>query len=178
MYRFQAAGKILLHLCEKGNHVTFTGPAGPAKIVVAWYLENRSRFGRKLSQGDAVRGPMSKWRQLQSYLLSTGKYVTLLNAILVDSYNCASSLKFGDKRRLFCRPRNSPIYYCRMLVMKASDHLNSSGSDSHVLKKNSVRTPLNHIINYLEMALDGPLDIETRDNLSVSHAASKVFLMY
>ena len=38
----------------------------------------------------------------------------------------------------------------------------------------SVRTPLNHIINYLEMALDGPLDLETRDNLSMSHAASKV----
>lgn len=38
----------------------------------------------------------------------------------------------------------------------------------------TVRTPLNHIINYLEMALDGPLDLETRDNLSMSHAASKV----
>ncbi|TFK52362.1 hypothetical protein OE88DRAFT_1628063 [Heliocybe sulcata] len=39
-----------------------------------------------------------------------------------------------------------------------------------------VRTPLNHIINYLEMALNGPLDIETRDNLSRSHAASKSLL--
>lgn len=39
-----------------------------------------------------------------------------------------------------------------------------------------VRTPLNHIINYLEMALDGPLDGETRDNLSQSHAASKSLL--
>lgn len=29
-------------------------------------------------------------------------------------------------------------------------------------------------ISYLEMALDGPLDGETRDNLSQSHAASKV----
>ncbi|KAK0188256.1 phytochrome-like protein [Armillaria mellea] len=36
-----------------------------------------------------------------------------------------------------------------------------------------VRTPLNHIINYLEMALNGPLDSETRDNLSQSHSASK-----
>ncbi|TFY65059.1 hypothetical protein EVJ58_g2200, partial [Rhodofomes roseus] len=39
-----------------------------------------------------------------------------------------------------------------------------------------VRTPLNHIINYLEMALNGPLDIETRENLSQSHAASKSLL--
>ncbi|KAL0960866.1 hypothetical protein HGRIS_005881 [Hohenbuehelia grisea] len=36
-----------------------------------------------------------------------------------------------------------------------------------------VRTPLNHIINYLEMALNGSLDLETRDNLSRSHTASK-----
>ncbi|KIY71736.1 hypothetical protein CYLTODRAFT_450579 [Cylindrobasidium torrendii FP15055 ss-10] len=39
-----------------------------------------------------------------------------------------------------------------------------------------VRTPLNHIINYLEMALNGPLDTETRDNLSRSHVASKSLL--
>ncbi|KAK0487234.1 phytochrome-like protein [Armillaria novae-zelandiae] len=39
-----------------------------------------------------------------------------------------------------------------------------------------VRTPLNHIINYLEMAMNGPLDKETRDNLSQSHFASKNLL--
>ncbi|KDR82601.1 hypothetical protein GALMADRAFT_238000 [Galerina marginata CBS 339.88] len=39
-----------------------------------------------------------------------------------------------------------------------------------------VRTPLNHIINYLEMAMHGHLDEETRDNLSKSHAASKSLL--
>ncbi|EJC98092.1 uncharacterized protein FOMMEDRAFT_97970 [Fomitiporia mediterranea MF3/22] len=39
-----------------------------------------------------------------------------------------------------------------------------------------VRTPLNHIINYLEMALNGPLDTETRENLSRSHSASKSLL--
>ena len=36
-----------------------------------------------------------------------------------------------------------------------------------------VRTPLNAIINYLEIALEGSLDQETRDNLSRSHSASK-----
>lgn len=35
------------------------------------------------------------------------------------------------------------------------------------------RTPLNAIINYLEIALDGSLAQETRDNLSRSHSASK-----
>ncbi|KAI0330793.1 hypothetical protein GY45DRAFT_1370433 [Cubamyces sp. BRFM 1775] len=39
-----------------------------------------------------------------------------------------------------------------------------------------VRTPLNHIINYLELAMNGPLDNETRENLSHSHAASKSLL--
>ncbi|KAF9651648.1 hypothetical protein BDM02DRAFT_3090893 [Thelephora ganbajun] len=38
------------------------------------------------------------------------------------------------------------------------------------------RTPLNHIINYLELALNGPLDRETRENLNQSHAASKSLL--
>lgn len=36
-----------------------------------------------------------------------------------------------------------------------------------------VRTPLNAIINYLEVALEGALDAETRDNLAKSHSASK-----
>ncbi|KAF2009525.1 hypothetical protein BU24DRAFT_358360 [Aaosphaeria arxii CBS 175.79] len=36
-----------------------------------------------------------------------------------------------------------------------------------------VRTPLNAIINYLEIALEGSLDNETRENLSRSHSASK-----
>ena len=36
-----------------------------------------------------------------------------------------------------------------------------------------MRTPLNAIINFMEIALEGPLDKETRDNLSRSHVASK-----
>ncbi|KAI0394879.1 hsp90-like protein [Xylariaceae sp. FL0594] len=36
-----------------------------------------------------------------------------------------------------------------------------------------VRTPLNAIINYLEIALEGSLDKETRENLARSHSASK-----
>nr|DAZ85347.1 TPA_exp: phytochrome-1 [Monilinia laxa] len=36
-----------------------------------------------------------------------------------------------------------------------------------------VRTPLNAIINYLEIALEGALDQDTRDNLAKSHSASK-----
>jgi light-regulated signal transduction histidine kinase (bacteriophytochrome) len=36
-----------------------------------------------------------------------------------------------------------------------------------------VRTPLNAIINYLEIALEGTLDQEIRDNLAKSHSASK-----
>ncbi|KAL8728083.1 MAG: hypothetical protein Q9166_005608 [cf. Caloplaca sp. 2 TL-2023] len=36
-----------------------------------------------------------------------------------------------------------------------------------------VRTPLNAIINYLEIALEGTIDQDTRDNLAKSHSASK-----
>lgn len=36
-----------------------------------------------------------------------------------------------------------------------------------------VRTPLNHIINYLEIAMEGSLDSDTRENLARSHSASK-----
>ena len=36
-----------------------------------------------------------------------------------------------------------------------------------------VRTPLNAIINYLEIALEGSIDTETRENLAKSHSASK-----
>lgn len=36
-----------------------------------------------------------------------------------------------------------------------------------------VRTPLNAIINYLEIAMEGTLDSETRDSLTKSHSASK-----
>ena len=36
-----------------------------------------------------------------------------------------------------------------------------------------VRTPLNAIIKYLEIAMEGTLDTETRDNLTKSHSASK-----
>ena len=35
------------------------------------------------------------------------------------------------------------------------------------------RTPLNAVMNYLEIALEGPLDAETRENLSKSYSASK-----
>jgi CheY-like chemotaxis protein len=36
-----------------------------------------------------------------------------------------------------------------------------------------VRTPLNAIVNYLEIALEGALDEETRESLTKSHSASK-----
>lgn len=36
-----------------------------------------------------------------------------------------------------------------------------------------VRTPLNAIVNYLEIALEGSLDGEIRENLAKSHSASK-----
>lgn len=37
----------------------------------------------------------------------------------------------------------------------------------------TVRTPLHQILSTLELALDGPLDDDTRENLSRSYHASK-----
>lgn len=51
-----------------------------------------------------------------------------------------------------------------------------SSQFTRVLLANSaheVRTPLNAIINYLEIALEGDLDEETRDNLARSYSASQ-----
>jgi light-regulated signal transduction histidine kinase (bacteriophytochrome) len=50
---------------------------------------------------------------------------------------------------------------------------------TRVLLANSaheVRTPLNAIINYLEIALEGDLDLETRENLTKSYSASKALI--
>lgn len=58
-----------------------------------------------------------------------------------------------------------------MLLMKVGGYIRRLfGIEANGL---AVRTPLNAIINYLEIALEGPLDRETRDNLARSHSASK-----
>lgn len=41
----------------------------------------------------------------------------------------------------------------------------------------AVRTPLNQIIGFLELALEANLDDETRNNLGHAHTASKVITM-
>lgn len=40
----------------------------------------------------------------------------------------------------------------------------------------TVRTPLNAIVNYLELALEGKVDDEVRENLTRSHAASRTLI--
>jgi signal transduction histidine kinase len=39
-----------------------------------------------------------------------------------------------------------------------------------------VRTPLNAIVNYLELALEGKVDDDVRENLTRSHAASRTLI--
>lgn len=61
-------------------------------------------------------------------------------------------------------------------VWRQKEAAMQSSSLTKLLLSNSaheVRTPLNAIINYLEIALEGTLDQETRENLSKSHSASK-----
>ena len=61
-------------------------------------------------------------------------------------------------------------------VWRQKEAVMESSKLTRLLLANSaheVRTPLNAIINYLEIALEGSLDQETRDNLARSHSASK-----
>ncbi|KAH7913421.1 hypothetical protein BJ138DRAFT_1146165 [Hygrophoropsis aurantiaca] len=73
----------------------------------------------------------------------------------------------------------SLVYGKFIEVWRQKESVKRATTLTNILLSNAsheVRTPLNHIINYLEMAMNGPLDGETRDNLSRSHAASKNLL--
>ncbi|KAL2813393.1 hypothetical protein BJX63DRAFT_225111 [Aspergillus granulosus] len=68
------------------------------------------------------------------------------------------------------------VYGKFIKVWRQQEAALESSSLTKLLLANSaheVRTPLNAIINYLEIALEGALDGETRDHLSKSYSASK-----
>ncbi|KAJ5495950.1 hypothetical protein N7539_001066 [Penicillium diatomitis] len=65
-------------------------------------------------------------------------------------------------------------------AFKGTWHENDTATQNNQLMKlllantaHEFRTPLNAVINYLEIALSSPLDQETRESLSRSHSASK-----
>ena len=61
-----------------------------------------------------------------------------------------------------------------MLLTKVRSTSTFDGTSTDHAFLHSARTPLNAIINYLEMALDnGALDDDVRENLTRSHAASR-----
>ena len=71
------------------------------------------------------------------------------------------------------------VYGKFISVWRQREHAMQHNQLNKLLLSNAtheVRTPLNHIINYLEMALDSQLDKDTRENLSKSHMASKSLL--
>ncbi|TIB68509.1 hypothetical protein E3Q24_03638 [Wallemia mellicola] len=64
-------------------------------------------------------------------------------------------------------------------IWRQRTEVSRSNQLSRILLSNAsheVRTPLNHIINYVELALEGTLDPETRENLVRSRDASKSLL--
>ncbi|TIB58847.1 hypothetical protein E3P78_03787 [Wallemia ichthyophaga] len=64
-------------------------------------------------------------------------------------------------------------------IWRQKTELSKTSHLSRILLSNAsheVRTPLNHIINYVELALEGNLDTETRENLTRSRDASKSLL--
>ncbi|KAL4792215.1 hypothetical protein BDV19DRAFT_257598 [Aspergillus venezuelensis] len=68
------------------------------------------------------------------------------------------------------------VYGKFIKVWRQQEAALESSSLTKLLLANSaheVRTPLNAIVNYLEIAMEGALDVETRDHLSKSYSASK-----
>ncbi|KAL4876748.1 hypothetical protein BJY04DRAFT_199409 [Aspergillus karnatakaensis] len=68
------------------------------------------------------------------------------------------------------------VYGKFIKVWRQQEAVLENSSLTKLLLANSaheVRTPLNAIVNYLEIALEGALDGETRDHLSKSYSASK-----
>ena len=68
------------------------------------------------------------------------------------------------------------VYGKFIAVWRRKEAALQSSQLTHLLLANSaheVRTPLNAIINYLEIALEGNIDRETREYLAKSHSASK-----
>ncbi|KAK6582324.1 hypothetical protein PZA11_004732 [Diplocarpon coronariae] len=69
------------------------------------------------------------------------------------------------------------LLYGRFIeIWRQKDAAGQNNRMTKLLIRNSsheVRTPLNAIVNYLEMALENPLDASTRDNLNKAHKASR-----
>ena len=68
------------------------------------------------------------------------------------------------------------VYGKFIKVWRQKEEAMESSQFTQLLLANSaheVRTPLNAIVNYLEIALEGALDSETRDSLTKSYSASK-----
>lgn len=77
-------------------------------------------------------------------------------------------------------PQSAAVPYCAygksIEVRRQKEAALQTSQLKRILLANAsheVRTPLNAIINYLEIAFEGPLDTETCENLSRSHSASK-----
>lgn len=99
-------------------------------------------------------GLKNKWRRQQSCVWCTGSLLRYA--------------KFVTMRRFL-------ILICQQ-VWRQKEAAMQNSQLTKILLANSaheVRTPLNAIINYLEIALEGALDQETRDNIAKSHSASK-----
>lgn len=88
--------------------------------------------------------------------MSSIRYVSLSEASTVITDKCATGKFIEVWRQKEAALQSSKL---TRLLLANSAH--------------EVRTPLNAIINYLEIALEGSLDQETRENLAKSHSASK-----
>jgi hypothetical protein len=114
-------------------------------------------------------------------------------ALWKDSFRMLpSSSMFGDRKNQRSRQHSLLISCSPMLVMKVRDPFICDPHSSFSSMSQCARLLITllsmsvsciswcktnwSIFSYLELAMNGPLDKETRENLSMSHAASKNLL--
>ncbi|TFB06638.1 Phytochrome-like protein [Trichoderma ghanense] len=126
------------------------------------YLEPRASFK---TWNELVIGKCREWveEQIETAAVLRLVYGIVPRLLTVEYLHTASKLTLARIGKFIevWREKEAAIQNTRLtrLLLANSAH--------------EVRTPLNAIINYLEIALEGSLDQETRDNLAKSHSASK-----
>ncbi|RYP22456.1 hypothetical protein DL765_001668 [Monosporascus sp. GIB2] len=128
------------------------------------YLEPRSSFK---AWHETVVGQSREWSEEQ---VETAAVLCLVYGMRTSPW-VPGSCVYG----LLLRETNSPVGKFIEVWRQKQAALQSSHLTKLLLANSAheVRTPLNAIINCLEIAMEGSLDQETRENLARSHSASK-----
>jgi signal transduction histidine kinase len=112
---------------------------------------------------------IKKKKQTAGYLEPRNSFATWRETVLTQSREWSDS--DIETAAVLCL-----VYGKFIKIWREKEAAMEKSHFSRLLMANSAheaRTPLNAIVNYLEIALEGSLDTETRDSLAKSHSASK-----